>query len=672
MNFGWCIPFFSRIKTPRRVSVNKSSHYPCNSHPKETIRPLICSAYGYSSPGCYQLNESTVVVDFQHIHFWYEAKGSLDSQNGIFLWSNDGEREALNLTTKVHSPFRQYMGQSDWTNPESKTHVLLVDAEHNIPISRQWDPRGYPYPIQIAQFGFAYHSRYIRLQGIKLSLEKPNNRVLVDFKRKLVFGGTETAQWICRTNDHSCYFGRLYLLVLHQTSLSKSVLLSLLDESSGSMVYSFDEAESTRGLSTLLVTGTDWPHGTRLIINGSVSWPTQQRIQIHFACSNVFGEGSTVVTNNYWALGYVLTVDLKVVFFVRDCHSVVITQNLDMVLKKAIESINREKSVAVKRRFAGILHSASMHRNFTVTAVELRFPTRNDTPAGTVNDLVLFVPIRGENEKEVTISRHLEANKLFAWLRLMSVANWFVINQSRDGAWKISAKHTFTREIFLKPGWCSAMGQGQGISLLVRAFNVTGEIRFLKAASRALEPFTRPVQHSDACGVRAYFLGQSDLPWYEEYPAVPGVFVLNGFIFSLVGLFDLSQVTLGNADPTIVSNASHLFDEGINTLVRVLPLYDSGTGSFYDLRHLNLAHSYHASHEIGRLWQGKHRAEPWDRTLRAVLKAGPNRARWQYHRVHLLQLHQLSAVLAPQHAKLWDIYFDRWLAYLRGFRSGHN
>lgn len=67
------------------------------------------------------------------------------------------------------------------------------------------------------------------------------------------------------------------------------------------------------------------------------------------------------------------------------------------------------------------------------------------------------------------------------------------------------------------------------------------------AAGRALEPFNHtPDDHADSkersCGVRTNFLGQSALPWYEEYPAKPSVFVLNGFIFSLIGLFDISKV----------------------------------------------------------------------------------------------------------------------------------
>jgi hypothetical protein len=44
--------------------------------------------------------------------------------------------------------------------------------------------------------------------------------------------------------------------------------------------------------------------------------------------------------------------------------------------------------------------------------------------------------------------------------------------------------------------------------------------------------------------------------WYEEYPTVPGSFVLNGFIYALVGLYDL-KITASMANTE--TNASKLF-----------------------------------------------------------------------------------------------------------------
>lgn len=41
----------------------------------------------------------------------------------------------------------------------------------------------------------------------------------------------------------------------------------------------------------------------------------------------------------------------------------------------------------------------------------------------------------------------------------------------------------------LEPGWISAMGQGHGLSVLVRAYNMTGDTRYADAVLNALRPF---------------------------------------------------------------------------------------------------------------------------------------------------------------------------------------
>lgn len=85
------------------------------------------------------------------------------------------------------------------------------------------------------------------------------------------------------------------------------------------------------------------------------------------------------------------------------------------------------------------------------------------------------------------------------------------------------------------------MGQGHGISLLARAYNHSGgEMKYLLAALKALRPFRTPSQEG---GVLANFLDK--YPWYEEYPTTPSTFVLNGFIYSLLGKnFGLSSGSL--------------------------------------------------------------------------------------------------------------------------------
>ena len=40
------------------------------------------------------------------------------------------------------------------------------------------------------------------------------------------------------------------------------------------------------------------------------------------------------------------------------------------------------------------------------------------------------------------------------------------------------------------------------------------------------------------------FLGDAAQPFYEEYPTLPPNLTLNGFMFALLGLYDLSTISL--------------------------------------------------------------------------------------------------------------------------------
>ncbi|KAF6779392.1 hypothetical protein AHF37_01149 [Paragonimus kellicotti] len=148
------------------------------------------------------------------------------------------------------------------------------------------------------------------------------------------------------------------------------------------------------------------------------------------------------------------------------------------------------------------------------------------------------------------------------------------------------------------------------------------------------------------------FSARPAFPWYEEYPTDPGNHVLNGFMYSLIGLYDLSQVSLFR---NLTLKTEQLWRAGLKTLSVVLPLFDSGSGSFYDLRHVppSSDHPVFASQD----WTSNY--------------DGPNRARWSYHALHIQQL-RLLAKLDPFHANEWVNTASRWSGYMKGLRSPHN
>ncbi|XP_066998204.1 D-glucuronyl C5-epimerase [Anabrus simplex] len=211
-------------------------------------------------------------------------------------------------------------------------------------------------------------------------------------------------------------------------------------------------------------------------------------------------------------------------------------------------------------------------------------------------------------------------------------ARWFVKHQDPNtGGWANPVRRRVAPGMAdLEPGWYSAMGQGHAISVLARAYHHSGgESQYLQAAIAGLRPFR--VASSEG-GVLATFLGK--FPWYEEYPTRPASFVLNGFIYSLLGLYDLKSI----APAEQTQEAAALFEQGMLSLKMLLLLYDTGAGTVYDLRHFTLG-------------------------------VAPNLARWDYHATHVNQLLLLSTV---DHDPLLTTTAERWIGYMSGKRAAHN
>nr|CAD7444162.1 unnamed protein product [Timema bartmani] len=211
-------------------------------------------------------------------------------------------------------------------------------------------------------------------------------------------------------------------------------------------------------------------------------------------------------------------------------------------------------------------------------------------------------------------------------------ARWFVRHQDPStGGWPNPVKRRVAPGMAdLEPGWYSAMGQGHAISVLARAYHHSGgDPQYLRSAVAALRPFRVP---SAEGGVLSSFLGK--FPWYEEYPTIPASFVLNGFIYSLLGLYDLKTIS----SPDYVKEAADLFDQGMSSLKRLLLLYDTGSGTSYDLRHFTLG-------------------------------SPPNLARWDYHATHVNQLLLLATI---DRDPLLISTAERWIGYMNGKRAAHN
>ena len=119
--------------------------------------------------------------------------------------------------------------------------------------------------------------------------------------------------------------------------------------------------------------------------------------------------------------------------------------------------------------------------------------------------------------------------------------------------------------------WQSAFAQSRGISVLLRGYQLTSNAEYAEAAEKALLAFTFPVSKG---GVTAFTEWG---PFYEEYTASVPTLVLNGMIFSLFGLCDFCRVFPDH------ELAQRLYQEGLDTLEKILPHFDLNYWSRYNL-----------------------------------------------------------------------------------------
>ncbi|MDW8026290.1 MAG: D-glucuronyl C5-epimerase family protein, partial [Armatimonadota bacterium] len=81
--------------------------------------------------------------------------------------------------------------------------------------------------------------------------------------------------------------------------------------------------------------------------------------------------------------------------------------------------------------------------------------------------------------------------------------------------------------------WISALAQSYAISVLLRAFLLTEEEKFLETAEKAFIPFTLSISEG---GVQT--IDSEGNIFFEEDTSLRIPYILNGFLFSLFGLYE--------------------------------------------------------------------------------------------------------------------------------------
>lgn len=156
--------------------------------------------------------------------------------------------------------------------------------------------------------------------------------------------------------------------------------------------------------------------------------------------------------------------------------------------------------------------------------------------------------------------------------RFLKFADWFCDNVETSAEFGARWLTDVALPQYKNPGpWASAFSQARAMNILLRAYQLTGKPEYAELAEKALVPFTKSAQ---AGGVTSFTEWG---PFYEEYTTKVPTLVLNGMIFSLCGVYDFARVFPEN------KLAGKIYEDGIRTLKNILPEYDLGYWSRYNL-----------------------------------------------------------------------------------------
>ncbi|XP_002131978.2 D-glucuronyl C5-epimerase [Ciona intestinalis] len=566
--------WLNELKTSQILSVPDE---PPQTDSQVPVSAIQCLINDEKMVQCLKSSKSEIYMPFDFIQNYFDVYGKMKHYDGYdrFEFQQSNAKDVYNPKTPY--TYSGVFMTFETSNVEARDRVKCISGITGVPLSTQWHIEGYYYGIQIAQFGMSHYSKHMT--------QKPPTKQVYENAEESV-----QPQWAF--SNKNC----------------------------------------------LVEIKKDFERNSQVI-----KFTTPDSIPL--------GSGVSLVLGN--TMEFILSFDLKMV--ANGSLSVVLETN-DKMKQYTIHYITNSLVIDYDLK-SNIYYGIGPSRTWRHMARDLLTDlkkgigistTRHAKKVKVVIQKVSRLIVRGRGYIDnVTLSTSEHLTQFF------DASQWMYLNQDKEtGGWKNYVERKLEGFETIPSGWISAMGQGQGMSVLSRAYHVFHDPKYIVALSRALQPFTKS---SEQGGVRATFL--KTYTWYEEYPTKPSSFVLNGFMYSLIGLYDFKSLLEhefgfgSNGEPPKVSLqidsvnlpatyklVNQLYHNGMTSLTAMLPLYDGGSHTFYDLRHF-------------------------------MLHTSPNVARWGYHVTHLSQLVLLYSVSREPVLKK---FINNWSGYLKGKVAKHN
>ena len=189
-----------------------------------------------------------------------------------------------------------------------------------------------------------------------------------------------------------------------------------------------------------------------------------------------------------------------------------------------------------------------------------------------------------QNYESYQLTGDPEAKQAF-----MSASNWLLAHSVDKGNYSLW-EYDFRWQSYggVLPPYASALAQAEGIYLLVRAHNITGDERYLAEAKKAFGAFMVDYENGGVAseeGRDSIFLQLLAKPGFQK------TYVLNGHTNSLLYIWKYYEYTRDY-------RALIVFGKGINWLVSNLYKYDAGDWSYYDQLGNRARDNYHHGHVV--------------------------------------------------------------------------
>ena len=196
-------------------------------------------------------------------------------------------------------------------------------------------------------------------------------------------------------------------------------------------------------------------------------------------------------------------------------------------------------------------------------------------------------PVTICSEAKKFYNEYLNDNNKISRNYFLNNVDWIVENSIKKNNYSLLGYNFSFPRYNLRPIWFSAMANGLALEILINAYDMTQDLKYLKSAKNILNAFFVNVEE----GGITYKDSENEW-WYEEYASsrtdIKISRVLNGMMYALIGINYYFERTKD-------SDAKILFDKGINSLKKEIFKYNDNGYSFYDILG-NPSNNYHQIH----------------------------------------------------------------------------